>query len=82
MESKDGLNVYRHSTAHLLAQALKRMYGMEAIQLGIGPVIEDGFYYYFDIHKPLSMDDLQAIENVMNTIIQENLPIVRRVVRP
>ncbi|MDR6549829.1 threonine--tRNA ligase [Paenibacillus qinlingensis] len=80
LESKEGLSVYRHSTAHVLAQALKRLYGQQAIKLGIGPVIEDGFYYDVDIDNPLSSDDLSAIEAEMNLIIQENIPIVRRVV--
>lgn len=80
LDSKEGLEVYRHSTAHLMAQAIKRIYGQKAVKLGIGPVIEDGFYYDIDIEKPLSIEDLAAIEKEMNRIIQENLPIVRRVV--
>ncbi|CAH1195925.1 Threonine--tRNA ligase 2 [Paenibacillus allorhizoplanae] len=80
LESEQGLEVYRHSTAHVLAQALKRIYGAAAIKLGIGPVIKDGFYYDIEIEKPLSSDDLRAIEDVMSQIIQENIPIVRRVV--
>ncbi len=79
-DSKDGLEVIRHSTAHVMAQAIKRIFGDMAIKLGIGPVIEDGFYYDIDIEKPLSSDDLVTIEKEMNKIIQENLPIVRRVV--
>ncbi|KRE59648.1 threonine--tRNA ligase [Paenibacillus sp. Soil750] len=80
LESEQGLEVYRHSTAHILAQALKRIYGAQDIKLGIGPVIEDGFYYDIEIEKPLSTEDLRAIEDVMSLIIQENIPIVRRVV--
>lgn len=80
LDSSDGLNIYRHSTAHVLAQAIKRIYGEKAVKLGIGPVIEDGFYYDLDLEKPLSLDDLSAIEQVMELIIQENLPIVRRIV--
>ncbi|WP_339173628.1 threonine--tRNA ligase [Paenibacillus sp. FSL H7-0943] len=80
LDSKDGLEVYRHSTAHIMAQAIKRIYGDKAVQLGIGPVIEDGFYYDIDIEKPLSTDDLAAIEQEMAKIIQENHQIVRRVV--
>lgn len=75
-----GLEVYRHSTAHLMAQAMKRIYGEQAVKLGIGPVIEDGFYYDVDMEKPLSLDDLAAIEKEMALIAQKNLPIVRRVV--
>lgn len=80
MDSRDGLEIYRHSTAHLMAQAIKRIYGDKAVKLGIGPVIEDGFYYDIDIEKPLSTDDLATIEKEMEKISQENLPIVRRVI--
>ncbi|WP_337101309.1 threonine--tRNA ligase [Paenibacillus sp. YIM B09110] len=78
-DSKDGLEIYRHSTAHIMAQAIKRLYGDKAVKLGIGPVIESGFYYDIDIEKPLSTDDLAAIEAEMASIIREDLPIVRRV---
>lgn len=80
LDSKNGLEIIRHSTAHVMAQAIKRIYGDEAVKLGIGPVIEDGFYYDIDIEKPLSIDDLAAIEQEMARVIQENLPIIRRVV--
>lgn len=80
LDSKEGLEIYRHSTAHIMAQAIKRIYGEKGVQLGIGPVIEDGFYYDIDIETPLSTDDLVAIEQEMARIIQENHPIVRRVV--
>ncbi|SDE87330.1 threonyl-tRNA synthetase [Fontibacillus panacisegetis] len=80
LEGQDGLEIYRHSTAHLMAQALRRVYGAEAVKLGIGPVIEDGFYYDIDINQPLSLDDLTAIEQEMEKIIQEDHRIVRRVV--
>ncbi|WP_240489151.1 threonine--tRNA ligase [Cohnella thermotolerans] len=78
--SKEGLEIYRHSTAHLMAQAIKRIYGDKEVKLGIGPVIEDGFYYDIDIGKPLSSEDLAAIEREMRNIAGEDLPIVRRVV--
>ncbi|MBE9916168.1 threonine--tRNA ligase [Paenibacillus donghaensis] len=80
LDSREGLDIYRHSTAHLMAQAIKRIYGNKAVKLGIGPVIEDGFYYDIDIEKPLSIEDLAAIEREMARIAQENLPIIRRVV--
>ncbi|MFB0846672.1 threonine--tRNA ligase [Paenibacillus oleatilyticus] len=80
LDSKEGLEVYRHSTAHLMAQAIKRLYGQQAVKLGIGPVIEDGFYYDIDIEKPLSVDDLSSIEQEMERIVRENVPIIRRVV--
>lgn len=79
-DSKDGLSIIRHSTAHVMAQAIQRIYGADAVKLGIGPVIEDGFYYDIDIAKPLSTEDLAAIEQEMSRVIQENLPIKREVV--
>ncbi|WNR46847.1 threonine--tRNA ligase [Paenibacillus roseipurpureus] len=80
LADEDGLMIYRHSTAHVMAQAITRIYGQQVVNLGIGPVIEDGFYYDIDIEKPLSTEDLKAIEKAMQQIIQENLPIVRRAV--
>jgi threonyl-tRNA synthetase len=79
-ESGEGLMILRHSTAHLMAQAIRRIYGAKNVKLGIGPVIEDGFYYDIDIAQPLSVEDLGAIEQEMEKIILENLPILRRVV--
>jgi len=79
LESPEGLEVYRHSTAHLLAQAVKRLYGKE-VKLGIGPVIEDGFYYDMDIPVTLTPDDLRKIEAEMEKIVKEDLPIRRKVV--
>ncbi len=80
LDSPEGLEIYRHSTAHLMAQAIRRIYGDQNVKLGIGPVIADGFYYDIDIEEPLSIDDLAAIEQEMERIVRENLPIVRRVV--
>jgi threonyl-tRNA synthetase len=80
LESAEGLEVYRHSTAHLLAQAVKRIYGSKEVKLGIGPVIEDGFYYDIDIANPLTPEDLGKIEKEMERIAQENLSITRRIV--
>ncbi|MFD0869728.1 threonine--tRNA ligase [Paenibacillus residui] len=80
LDSEEGLEVYRHSTAHLMAQAIKRIYGNKQVKLGIGPVIEDGFYYDIDLENPLSSDDLAKIEAEMEKIVKENLPIERRVV--
>ena len=79
-DSKEGLEVYRHSTAHLMAQAIKRLYGRTKVKLGVGPVIEDGFYYDIDIEHPLTPDDLANIEREMERITREDLPIRRRVV--
>lgn len=78
LDSEDGLHVYRHSTAHLMAQALKRIFGSDAVKLGVGPVIEDGFYYDFDLDRSLVPEDLQRIEREMERIVAENYPIVRR----
>lgn len=78
LDSADGLEVLRHSTAHLMAQAIKRLYGDKAVKLGIGPVIEDGFYYDIDLETPISVEDFPKIEKQMEKIVQENLPIVRR----
>jgi threonyl-tRNA synthetase len=80
LESKEGLEIYRHSTAHVLAQAVKRIYGNRSVKLGIGPVIEEGFYYDMDLEKPLSADDLVSIEKEMEHIIQENLSFERQIV--
>lgn len=80
LDSKEGLDIYRHSAAHILAQALKRIYGEKSVKLGIGPVIEDGFYYDVDLEDPLSAGDLAAIEKEMERIANEDLPIIRRVV--
>ncbi|MGD8188645.1 threonine--tRNA ligase [Brevibacillus ginsengisoli] len=77
LDSPDGLEVYRHSTAHLLAQAVKRIYG-EEVKFGIGPVIEDGFYYDMDIPASLTPDDLSKIEVEMEKIVKEDLQIVRK----
>lgn len=78
LDSETGLEIMRHSTAHLMAQAIKRIYGSKAVKLGVGPVIEDGFYYDIDLDQPISSEDLGAIEKEMEKIVQENLPIVRR----
>ncbi|BFH14246.1 hypothetical protein J6TS7_12600 [Paenibacillus dendritiformis] len=69
-DSLEGLGILRHSTAHVMAQAIQRIYGADQVKLGIGPVIEDGFYYDIDIERPLSTEDLAAIEQEMSRIIQ------------
>ncbi|MBY9080474.1 threonine--tRNA ligase [Paenibacillus sp. HN-1] len=78
LDSTEGLEVMRHSTAHLMAQAVKRLYGAKEVKLGVGPTIEDGFYYDMDLEQPLNPEDLQKIEKEMERIISENLPIVRK----
>ncbi|UBH21650.1 threonine--tRNA ligase [Macrococcus armenti] len=77
-ESKEGIEVLRHSTAHLMAQALKRMYGN--VHFGVGPVIEEGFYYDVDTDHKISSEDLSEIEKTMRQIVGENIAIERRVV--
>lgn len=78
LEDPEGLEVYRHSAAHLMAQAVKRLY--PDVKLGIGPVIENGFYYDMDLPHPLTTDDLPRIEQEMRAIAKEDHPIKRRVV--
>ncbi|HEY4430721.1 MAG TPA: threonine--tRNA ligase, partial [Paenibacillus sp.] len=78
LDSPEGLEVMRHSTAHLMAQAVRRLYGSKEVKLGVGPVIEDGFYYDMDLEHPLNPEDLLKIEKEMDRIISENLPIVRK----
>ncbi len=78
LDSADGLEVYRHSTAHLMAQAIKRIYGEKTVKLGIGPVIEDGFYYDIDLEQSITPEDLEKIEKEMERIIKEDILIRRR----
>ena len=73
--TEEGRRAYRHSTAHVLAQAVKRIY--PTARVAIGPAIENGFYYDFDFMTPINMEALPAIEAEMKKIIKENLPIVR-----
>ncbi|MDM5299035.1 threonine--tRNA ligase [Bacillus pumilus] len=77
-KSEEALEIMRHSTAHLLAQAIKRLYGKEHhVQFGVGPVIENGFYYDVDIDVAITPEDLPKIEKEMKKIINSNLPIER-----
>ena len=75
LKDKEGLQVYRHTCAHVLAQALKTVY--PTCKLSIGPVIENGFYYDVDFVTPISQADLAKIEVEMQKIIKSNLPIER-----
>ena len=77
-DSAEALEILRHSTAHLMAQAVKRIYGKDNVKLGVGPVIEGGFYYDIDVDQPISTDDLGAIEKEMKKIVNENIEIVRK----
>ncbi len=73
--TEEGREVLRHSTAHVLAQAVKRLF--PEAKLAIGPAIENGFYYDFDKAEPFTMDDLSRIEDEMRKVVSEDLPIVR-----
>lgn len=72
---QDGIDIMRHSTAHTMAQAIKRLY--KDVKFGVGPVIEEGFYYDIDMEESLTPEDLPKIEKEMQRIIDENLEIVR-----
>ncbi|MGN0597582.1 MAG: threonine--tRNA ligase [Ruminiclostridium sp.] len=72
-ESEIGRNALRHTAAHILAQAVKRLY--PDVKLTIGPAIAEGFYYDFDCKKPFTNEDFPALEAEMKKIIKENLPL-------
>ncbi|MBT2531482.1 threonine--tRNA ligase [Arthrobacter sp. ISL-48] len=76
--SPDGLNVLRHSTAHVMAQAVQQL--RPDAKLGIGPYITDGFYFDFDVAEPFTPEDLKTLEKMMLKIINQNQKFVRRVV--
>ena len=78
LHSPQGLEILRHSTAHVLAQAVQKV--NPDAKLGIGPPITDGFYYDFDVTEPFSSEDLAALEKQMNSIIKSGQRFVRRVV--
>lgn len=74
--SEEALEILRHSTAHLMAQAVSRLY--PGVKLGVGPVIEGGFYYDMDLDQSITPEDLPKIEKEMKKIVGENLPIIRK----
>ncbi|PXA67734.1 threonine--tRNA ligase [Cryobacterium arcticum] len=78
IDSTDGLNILRHSAAHVLAQAVQTV-NPEA-RLGIGPPVTDGFYYDFDVAVPFTPEDIKALEKAMDRIIRQGQRFVRRVV--
>ena len=78
ISSPEGLSVLRHSTAHVLAQAVQQVF--PGTKLGIGPPITDGFYYDFDPVKPFTPEDLAALESSMKKIIKDGQRFKRRVV--
>ncbi|GAB3085527.1 threonine--tRNA ligase [Nocardioides zeae] len=77
ISSQDGLDILRHSTAHVLAQAVQQLF--PEAKLGIGPPIRDGFYYDFDVETPFTPADLEKIESRMRKIVKENQRFSRRV---
>jgi threonyl-tRNA synthetase len=78
VDSEDGRSVLRHSTAHVLAQAVQQLF--PDAKLGIGPPIRDGFYYDFDVERPFTPDDLAALEKRMQEIVKSGQRFARRVV--
>ena len=75
-KSEEGLEIIRHSTAHLMAQAVKILF--PEVQVTIGPVIENGFYYDFSYERPFTPQDLDAIEKKMSSLVAEDAIVVRR----
>ena len=75
LKDKEGLEVYRHTCAHVLAQAVKNIY--PTCNLAIGPVIENGFYYDIDFKTPITQEDFVKIESEMLKIIKSNTPVER-----
>ncbi|AOX44602.1 threonine--tRNA ligase [Microbacterium sp. BH-3-3-3] len=78
IDSPDGLSILRHSTAHVLAQAVQRV--KPQANLGIGPPVTDGFYYDFQVDEPFTPEDLKVVKKEMERIVRENQRFVRRVV--
>ncbi|WP_370411091.1 threonine--tRNA ligase [Streptomyces fradiae] len=78
ISSEDGLNILRHSTAHVMAQAVQEIF--PEAKLGIGPPVRDGFYYDFDVEKPFTPEDLKTIEKKMQEIQKRGQKFARRVV--
>ncbi|MGQ4513574.1 threonine--tRNA ligase [Streptomyces sp. DW26H14] len=77
ISSPDGLNILRHSTAHVMAQAVQEIF--PEAKLGIGPPIKDGFYYDFDVEKPFTPEDIKAVEKKMQEIQKRGQRFSRRV---
>ncbi|MEL0317400.1 MAG: threonine--tRNA ligase, partial [Aquiluna sp.] len=75
IRSRDGLDILRHSTAHLLAQAVQDLF--DKAKLGIGPPIEDGFYYDFDVEEPFTPEDLKKLEKRMKELVGKSQRFVR-----
>jgi len=77
-KNPEGLELIRHSTAHLLAHAVKELY--PEVQVTIGPVIEDGFYYDFSYNRPFTPEDLTLIEKRMGLIAKQNLSVTKKII--
>ncbi len=77
IDSQEGLSILRHSAAHIMAQAVRELFGAE-VQVAIGPAVEDGFYYDFDKQESFSSDDFPVIEARMQAIVERDLPFVRQ----
>jgi threonyl-tRNA synthetase len=77
-DAPEALEIMRHSTAHLMAQAIKRLYKDTKVQLGVGPVIENGFYYDIDMEESITPEDLGKIEKEMKKIVNSNIEIERK----
>ena len=75
-DNDEGKKAFWHTTSHIMAQAIKRIYG-DSVKLTIGPSIDNGFYYDFDVEKPFTEEDLAKIEEEMKKIVKENLEITR-----
>jgi threonyl-tRNA synthetase len=75
--TEEGLEVLRHTAAHVMAQAVARLFGKGNVEFAIGPVIEDGFYYDFDLDHAFTPEDLPRIEEEMRRIVREDLPLSR-----
>ncbi|GAB6887377.1 threonine--tRNA ligase [Desulfothermus okinawensis JCM 13304] len=77
INSKEGLEILRHSTAHLMAQAVKRLF--PHVKVAIGPAIEDGFYYDFDVESPFTPEDIEKIEQEMKKLAEQDIKIERKI---
>ena len=75
IDSEKGLDILRHSTSHVMAQAVQEVF--QGAKVAIGPAIENGFYYDFDYTRPFTIEDLEGIENKMQEIIDRDYPFVR-----
>ncbi len=75
-DSEEGKQIYRHSTSHVMAHAVKKLF--PEAKVAIGPSIQDGFYYDFDIEKTFTPEDISAIEKEMDTLTKKNSPFVRK----